>query len=63
MYSKYGNCRGNLNFANRVKRHFYDFKNSRLGHGLPISVNDKLDSTIHKSYKHFEMNVIGLICC
>ena len=29
-------------FANSVKRHICDVKNSRLGHDQPVSVNDRL---------------------
>ena len=36
-----GNFRENLIFANSVKRHTYGVKNSRLGHDVPISVNDR----------------------
>ena len=32
----------NFIFANSLKRHICDVKNSRLGHDLPISVNDKV---------------------
>ena len=41
---KYGNFRENFIFANSFKRHICDVKNSRLGHDLPISVNDRVIS-------------------
>ena len=34
-----GNFRGNFIFANSVKRHISDVKNSQPGHDLPVSVN------------------------
>ena len=37
-YCKSGNFRKNFIFANSVKRHTCDIKNSRLRHDLPISV-------------------------
>ena len=43
-YCKFGNFRENFIFANRVISHICDITNSRLGHDLPISVNDRLIS-------------------
>ena len=44
VYCKSGNFRENFIFANSVKRHICDVRNSRLGHDLPISVNVRLIS-------------------
>ena len=43
-YCKFGNFRENFIFANSVKRHICDVKNSRLSHDLHISVNDRVIS-------------------
>ena len=50
MYCKSGNFRDNFIFANRVKRHICDVKNLRLGHDLPISVNDGVFSALHEDF-------------
>ena len=42
MYCKLGNFGKNFTFANGVKRHICDVYNSRLGHDLPISVNNRV---------------------
>ena len=42
IYCKCGNFRENLIFANSVKRHICDVKNSRLCHDLPTWVNDRM---------------------
>ena len=42
--------RENLFFANGVKRHIYDGKDSQLEHGLPIAVNCSLNSPVHKGH-------------
>ena len=47
-YCKSGNFRENIIFANSGKRHICDVKNSRLGHGLPISVNDRVIAPIRE---------------
>ena len=39
-YCRFGNFRENLIFANSIKRHISDVKNSRLRQDLPISIND-----------------------
>ena len=39
-YCKYENLRENFIFVNSVKRHVCAVKYSRLGHDLPISVNE-----------------------
>ena len=41
-YCKVGIFREIVIFVNCVKRHICEVKNSRLGHDLPISVNDKV---------------------
>ena len=41
-YCKSGNFRYNFIFANSVKRHICDVKNSRKGPDLPTSVNDRV---------------------
>ena len=39
---KLGNFRENFIFTNSIKRHIWDVRNSRLGHDIPISVNDRV---------------------
>ena len=41
-YCKFKNFRENFIFANNVKRHICDVKNSPLGHDLPRSVHDRV---------------------
>ena len=43
-YCKSGNFRENFIFANSVKRHICDIKNSQLGYDIPISVKDRVIS-------------------
>ena len=50
MYCKSGNFRENFIFANSVKRHICDAKNLRLGHDLPISVNDRVISPFREDF-------------
>ena len=42
IYWRFGNFRKNFIFANSIKRHITDFKNSRLRQDLPISINDRV---------------------
>ena len=49
-YCKFGNFRENFIFTNSVKRHIYPVENSRLGHDLPTSANDRLISTFRKDF-------------
>ena len=42
MYCRFGNFPENFIFANSIKRHISDVKNSRLRKDLPISVNDRV---------------------
>ena len=42
----------NFIFANSVKRHICDANNSRLGHDLPISVNDRLKGLYFHETSH-----------
>ena len=49
-YCKFGNFRENFIFANSVKRHNCDVKNSRLGHDLPTSVNDRVILSFREGY-------------
>ena len=44
IYYKFGNFRDYSIFVNSVKRHIWDVKNSRLGHYLAISLNDRVIS-------------------
>ena len=50
MYCKFGNFRENFIFANGVKRHICDVKNSRQRHDLPISVNDRVILPFHEGF-------------
>ena len=51
MYCKLGNFCKNFTFANDVKRHICDVNYSRLGHDLPISVND----LAYASFENFQI--------
>ena len=42
QYCKFGNFRENFIFSNSIIRNIYDVKNSRLGHDLTSSVNDRI---------------------
>ena len=48
IYCKFANFRENFIFANSAKRHICDVKKSRTGQDLPISVNDRVISSICK---------------
>ena len=41
-YCRFKNFRDNFIFANCIKRHYSDVKNSRLRQDLPISINDRV---------------------
>ena len=47
-YCKFGNFCENFNYANSIKRHICDVKNSRLGHDLPSSVNYRMITLFHE---------------
>ena len=49
-YFEFGNFRENFIFANSVKRHICDVENSRLGHDLPRSVNDRVISAFREDF-------------
>ena len=40
----------NFLFANSAKRHIWDVLNSRLGHDLPISVDDRMISPFREDF-------------
>ena len=42
--------RENFIFANCAKRHICNVSNSRLGHELPTSINDRLISTFREDF-------------
>ena len=50
QYCKFGNFRENFIFANSVKRHICDAKNSRLGHDLRILVKDRVISAFREDF-------------
>ena len=50
---KFGNFCENVIFANSVIRHICHVKNSRLGHDLPTSVNDRVR---HLARRNFASN-------
>ena len=41
-YCRFGNFRENFIFANCIKRHISDVKNSQLRQDIPISINDRV---------------------
>ena len=49
-YCKFGNFCDNFIFANSVKRHILDVKNSQLWHDLPISVNNRVISAFREDF-------------
>ena len=58
-YCKSGNFRENFIFANRVKKHICEAKNSRLGYDLHISVNDRVISAFREDFIFTKLR----ICC
>ena len=52
-YCRFGNFRENFIFANSIKRHISDVKNSRLRQDLPISINDS-DFVISRGFYFYE---------
>ena len=42
--------RENFIFANSIKRHISDVKNSRLRQELPISINDRVILSFHEGF-------------
>ena len=62
-YCKFGKFRENFNFANSVKRHIRRVSNSRLGHELTTSFNDRLISTFREVCFYFhETSHISVVC-
>ena len=64
-YCRFGNFRENFVFANCIKRHIGDVKNSQLRQDLPISINDRVILPFHKglfsrnfSYAMFRENKV-----
>ena len=49
-FCKFGNFREYFIFANSIKMHICDVNNSRLGHDLSISVNDRVISPIREGF-------------
>ena len=49
-YYKHRIFRENFIFANSVKRHICGVKNSRQGHNLSISVNDRVISAFREDF-------------
>ena len=49
-YCKVGNFREKIIFPNSVKRHICDVKNSRLGHDLAISINNRVISAFGEDF-------------
>ena len=47
---KFGNFREYFIFANSVEIHTCGVKNSRLGHDVPISVNDRASSPFREGF-------------
>ena len=48
VYCKFGNFVENFIFANSFKTHICSIENLLLGHGLPISVNCRVNSPFHE---------------
>ena len=49
-YCKFGFFCENFIFANSIKRHIYDVRNSRLWHDIRISVNDRVILPFHECF-------------
>ena len=47
---KFENFREDFTFANSIKRHICDFKNSLLDNDLPISLNDRVISPLREDF-------------
>ena len=56
-YCKFGNFRENFIFANSVKRHICDARNSRLRHDIPISVNDRVISPFREDFVFTKLRI------
>ena len=50
VYFRFGIFRENFIFANSIKRHISDVKNSRLRQDLPISINDRVMSPFREGF-------------
>ena len=53
VYCRFGNFCENFFFANSIKRHISDVKNSRLRQDLPISINDSVILPICEGFAKF----------
>ena len=60
-YCKSGNFCKNFIFANSVKRHICDVKNSRLEHDLPISVNNRVILPFHEDSIFTKLRIYAYI--
>ena len=53
LYCKFRNFGDNFIFLKSIKRHICHVKNSRQGHDLPISVNDRMILPFCQGFIHF----------
>ena len=58
IYCRFRNFRENFIFANSIKRHISEVKNSRIRKDLPISINDRVILTFREGFifKKFREN-------
>ena len=56
-YCIFGNFRENFIFANSVKRHICDVKNSQLGLDLSSSVNDRVISPFREGFNFTKLRI------
>ena len=47
----------NFIFENSIKRHICNIKNSRLGHDIPISVNDRVILPFHEGFNFKKLRI------
>ena len=60
-YSTFGKFCQNFIFPKSVKRHICDVKNSRLGHGIPISVNNRVISPFREGFIFTKLGICEVL--
>ena len=60
-YCRSGNFCENFIFANSIKRHISDVKNSQLRQGLPISINDKVNLPFHEGFNFTKLRICEVL--
>ena len=60
-YCRFGNFCENFIFANGIKRHISDVKNSRLKQGLPISIHDRVILPFREDFIFMKLRICDLL--